>query len=235
MNEPEHATPQLTTRECLLGRIYVPLHIIVIPVLLSVYRWVTNTSPDPMRLNGIYYALGIAWTLLFLRGYLRRTLDPFFERPGWCLATAFSGFLFNFAITWLLGMLALWLGGEATTPPNNEAVGSLLTGNPSAALWLVCVVAPVVEETLFRGAVFAGAVARGRRLTGYLVSVLLFALYHVWSLPLSGYGLLSLLYAVAYIPAGFILARCYEMTGSLWTSILLHAAINACAASVLLG
>ena len=91
-----------------------------------------------------------------------------------------------------------------------------------------------MEETLFRGALFGGALAGGRRITGYVVSTVLFALYHVWQLPFTGYGWGALLYGLIYLPAGLVLARTYEMSGSLWTSMLLHAVINTLSMLVLL-
>ena len=46
------------------------------------------------------------------------------------------------------------------------------------------------------------------------------------ALLLGGIGLRYLLLAVQYLPAGILLAWCYERGGSLWSAVLLHMAIN---------
>ena len=83
--------------------------------------------------------------------------------------------------------------------------------------------APLVEEPIFRGGVF-GLLRRYSRAAAYGASMLLFAVYHLWS-----YALLDAsawLYLLQYLPAGFLLARIYEKTNSLWSAIFLHMTVN---------
>ena len=54
--------------------------------------------------------------------------------------------------------------------------------------------------------------------------MLLFALYHVWSYALADPT--AWIYLLQYLPAGFLLARVYEKTNSLWASIFLHMTVN---------
>lgn len=77
------------------------------------------------------------------------------------------------------------------------------------------VVAPVVEETLFRGLLFGWLRSRLPLFAAVLLSAAIFAAAHV--IPV----LLPALFAV-----GVILAIAYELSGSLWVSILLHAMQN---------
>ena len=76
---------------------------------------------------------------------------------------------------------------------------------------------------MFRAGIFGGL--RGiNRLLAYLVCMLLFSVYHVW-----GYALndpMAWIYAVQYLPVGYLLCRIYERTDSIWGSILLHMFIN---------
>ena len=70
-----------------------------------------------------------------------------------------------------------------------------------------------------------------RRLLAYAVSILVFALYHVWSYAL--YDPTYWLYLLQYIPAGFVLCRCYERTNSVWCCIFLHMLTNGIALEAL--
>ena len=83
--------------------------------------------------------------------------------------------------------------------------------------------APIVEEAIFRGALF-GLLRHKNRAAAYAVSALAFCLYHVYSQALTDPR--ELLFILEYLPAGLLLARCYERTDSLWGSILLHALNN---------
>ena len=95
---------------------------------------------------------------------------------------------------------------------------------------LAIFLAPLVEEPVFRGAVFGGLYRRGRRLA-YGASMLLFSLYHVW-----GYALLDPIYWVyllQYLPVSWLLCRCYERCNSIWGSIFFHMTVNAVSISAL--
>ena len=83
--------------------------------------------------------------------------------------------------------------------------------------------APIAEEAMFRGGLFA-LLRRRSRLAAYGVSMLLFALYHVWSFALSDPT--AWLYLLQYLPAAFLLAHIYEKTNSLWSAIFLHMTVN---------
>ena len=82
-------------------------------------------------------------------------------------------------------------------------------------LLLAGVVAPIVEETFFRGLLFGWLRSRLPLVVAVILSAAIFAAAHV--IPI----LLPALFAV-----GIILALAYHLSGSLWVSILLHALQN---------
>ena len=84
-------------------------------------------------------------------------------------------------------------------------------------LWAV-VLAPVLEELMFRGGVF-GLLRRWNRYLAYGLCMLLFAMYHTWQYALT--DPIFWLYLLQYLPAGYILCRSYEKTECIWTAILL--------------
>jgi hypothetical protein len=80
---------------------------------------------------------------------------------------------------------------------------------------LICLIAPIVEETIFRGFLYAGLRRRLPLFTAVLGSALLFALMH---------NDLAALAPIAII--GAVLALLYERTHSLLPSIVCHALNN---------
>jgi membrane protease YdiL (CAAX protease family) len=83
------------------------------------------------------------------------------------------------------------------------------------ALPVVCVAAPVVEETVFRGVLYRWLRGVLPLATAMLASGAVFALAHATTLlflPLLGLGIL--------------LAWIYERSGSLWPGVLVHALFN---------
>jgi len=89
-------------------------------------------------------------------------------------------------------------------------------------LLLAGVIAPVVEEVLFRGLLYRWLRFRLPLLMAVLLSAVIFAAAHV-ILPL-----MPVLFVV-----GVLLALAYEFSGSLWLPILLHAMQNSLAVSLI--
>ena len=58
-------------------------------------------------------------------------------------------------------------------------------------------------------------------------SAALFALLHVWTAAVSNWDLGYLILMLQYLVPGLVFAWAYEHSGTLWTSILLHAIVNA--------
>lgn len=83
--------------------------------------------------------------------------------------------------------------------------------------------APIVEELLFRAGVF-GLIRRRNRVLAYAVSMLLFALYHIWGYIAA--DPVYLIYLLQYLPAAWALCYCYERTNSVWGCIFLHMLVN---------
>ena len=66
-------------------------------------------------------------------------------------------------------------------------------------------------------------------MAAYFVSCLLFAALHVWQFAVVNRDMTYFLLMVQYLVPGLVLAWVYERSGTLWTSIGLHMAVNAMA------
>jgi len=103
---------------------------------------------------------------------------------------------------------------------------SLLFTDTSSALGVMiggAVVAPIVEEVIFRGFIFAGLRERFGWQISALISSLLFAAIHF---QLTAFLPITIL--------GLIFAFLYQRSGSIWPAIIMHVSSNAIALSAAL-
>lgn len=112
-----------------------------------------------------------------------------------------------------------------------QDLGFSTYGHSTAALLLIfislVVLPPITEEILFRGFLFSGLRRAGRVSTAVLASSIIFGALHLLG-GLSGEGLLWIAGLDTFVLA---LVLCYVRitTGSLWASMLIHAAKNSVA------
>jgi len=199
---------------------YLPVHIYLLPrLLLAVFG---EEGISALEVNVACYAVAAAFLFLCLRRFFFREYNALCDYgPGVLLEVAKSyGFLLlcNLAASLVL----LLLTGE-TENPNNEAVLALAGEDLGKTAAVAVFLAPIAEEAMFRGGIF-GLLRKYSRAAAYAVTIALFALYHIWGFALSDPT--AWVYLLQYLPAGFLLARLYEKTNSLWASIFLHMTVN---------
>ena len=138
------------------------------------------------------------------------------------------GIYFVLALAFGLLIKALGIGEDN---PNNSAIEEMLEQDRGIIIAMTVFLAPIVEECIFRGGLFCGLYRKNRYLA-YVVSIVLFSVYHVWQYALAAQDISYLLYAISYIPASVALCWAYERSGSIWTSIFFHMSFNAYALTV---
>lgn len=214
-----------------LGWCYLPMHALILPLLVMLYTEFGGSIASEVAVNIAYYALGVAVIAAVFLPYLRREFDILLDRLFFCVRTAIGGFFIMYALTSAATALLL-LFESVLQNPNDAQAMEMMKENFGVVKGLSVFVAPIVEEVLFRGVLFGSLRKRGRG-KAYIISALVFGLYHVWqSAALSGDWTL-LLYAVQYLPVAVVLNWCYERSGTLWTSIFYHIIYNAAAFSLL--
>lgn len=220
----------LTRGETAAGFVYLPLHFFALPLLLSL---AVVYVPGMTELWGTlaYYALGALFLAVFMMPYLRRQFDALLDRPLHGLFSAVGAFMINMALSYV-AMLLLIRFGEAGDNPNNRTVFNLVGREFNVTKALAIFIAPVLEETLFRGVLFGSLYRRGRFLA-FAVTMALFSFYHVWEYALAAMDARVLIHMIEYLPVSFSLCWCYERSGSLWAPIALHMFINAVAFAAL--
>lgn len=148
------------------------------------------------------------------------------EPTGYGLVPAASRHLFagagtGAAASVLFVLLCLVVPGPSPAP---NSLAALAVGEPfERVVWLLLalVLAPPVEEVVFRGGLLAGFRSRLGRTASFLWTTVLFSLLHLTET-------LSYWPALIAIPVlAWLLAELRDRTGSLWPPMLAHFAYNA--------
>ncbi len=139
-------------------------------------------------------------------GFRRFTGNSLGIGCGLLVAAYIGMIIYGAIITYLIG----WDMGS-----NLESDG----GEFSVPKWVITlsaiVIAPLVEETFFRGFVFTGFRQRYGWRTAAIISAAIFSVLHLIPLAIPPLFLF-----------GFLLAYIYHRSGSLWVPIILHAIYN---------
>ena len=192
---------------------WLPVHSLILPLLLAYLL----PGIGGVTLNFLLYAAGAAALTVQCFGFLRRDFRSLCGRQGKVLRTVAAAYgavlLCNLLVSLLLGLLL------PEENPNNAAVMELAARDWGKVAVMTVLLAPLVEELMFRGGFF-GLLSRRSRILAYGASMLLFSVYHTWPYALEDPR--NWLYLLQYLPASFALCRCYEKTESIWSSILFH-------------
>ena len=218
---PVPFTSTMTKNESIAALAYIPVHLIILPLLLT---WANARGYiDTVTANFICYCIGFGYMLLFELKFLRRDFDPLCDHPWRCLLEICVAYClmicFNLCVSTLLAVVM-----PKAANPNNSAIIDMANIDIRWVKAMVVFLAPLTEELMFRAGIF-GYLRRRNRTAAYIVSTLVFSLYHVWAYAIA--DPVNWIYIIQYIPVSLLLARCYERTNSIWSSIFFHMTVNA--------
>jgi len=178
-----------------------------------------------VQLNLIYMAIGTVFLLICMRRYLQASFVRYREYGVRNLLLFLAGYGIRIGLSIPISILLLFTIPDFIVTPNTDAVLELVAISFLPTAFLAVVLAPIVEEILFRGVLF-GSLVRKNRILAYVVSTLIFAFLHIRGFLFNDPSPTLLLVMLIYIPPGLALAWVYEKSGSLWTPIFLHALMN---------
>lgn len=207
------------------GFIYLPLHIAIIPLLVGMLGYYIPNGMDDLTANIIYYGIGLVFCLIAMWRYLRSAFDILLDNLMKNIVMIAFAYCIQFMLSFILTSALVLIAGDSVVNPNDEMVTEIASDNYRAALSISVFIAPIVEEILFRGVVF-GSIRQKNRTWAYVISIALFAFYHVWQYAVAYQDVSMLIYAVQYIPAAYALAWSYEKTNCIWIPIFLHMFLN---------
>lgn len=177
-------------------------------------------TPEMIRVGATIYLfmLGTVLAVLYARGFEPQKifgLRP--PRPWHVIGMALVCFAATYPIVQAVGQLGAWLGYPASD--GDEMVqflrGPVTTSDRMWIVFLAVVVAPLAEEFIFRGFLYGVLKRHFGPLAAMGATAVLFAAIHqnIPAIP-----------TLAVLAIGFTLA--YELTGSLWTPIVMHVIFN---------
>ena len=223
--------------EQIAGTVFFALYLLVLPFaagpLFDLAELLLGITLSDAVETLIYYYILLAVTVIIFHGFLARTSRRLLDNLDGAARTVLAGLVALYGLNELAYRLVhMAVGGR--TNLNDVTISARVDGAPHMTLVIVVLLAPFVEETLFRGLVFGNLRTRSRGLA-YLVSCLLFALLHVWQFAVVNRDITYFLLMVQYLVPGLVLAWACEHSGTLWASVALHAAANALSVWTMMG
>ena len=206
------ATSHMNQTERVAGTIFFIVYLLVLPLLANklfgIVEVPLDTKISDSLANIIYYYVLFAIVLLLFHSFLAHTTSRFLR---------VANVLFN-----------------SRTNLNDMTIAASINAAPRLTALIIVFLAPFVEEVLFRGLVF-GCLKEKSRVAAYVISCVLFAFMHVWTFALSSWDWSYLILMLQYLVPGLVFAWAFDHSGTLWTSILLHATVNALALWAIVG
>lgn len=219
--------------EKIFGWIYAIAHIFLMPygtaLLISICERIGIEIGDKY-VNLTYYGIGFLLIFIFMHHYMKEMFYDLCENKMNTVIAVTNGYLFYYVLSYVISAVIYAIAGE-TINPNNDAVIKEYLANKNIMLAVAAIIAPIVEEFLFRGVIF-GTIRKSSRLTAYIVSVLMFAIYHLWQYFIYDFSPDLFIDLLNYVPGGIVLAWTYERGRNLWASVILHMLINFVALSI---
>lgn len=218
----------LTPGEVLAGWIFFGMYLLVLPLAAGpLFRYAGAKLGRSIHgdMQSAIYSYGLfAVTIIIFHGFLVRTTHRLGENVPEAIKSVLVGLVGMYGLNELLDkLLGALLSGRVNL--NDTSISTRIGSTPHMTVLTVLLLAPFVEEVLFRGLVFGSLRVRGRG-TAYAVSCVLFALPHVWHYALINRDAAYLLLGLRYLAPGLALCWAYEHSGTLWASVGLHAAAN---------
>ena len=223
-----------TKKEGFIALIIGVIHLIVFPLVLTgVGPYFGLDEPSAMSLlviNAVWLVVVAAVLGFFLKDFLKRSWTAFRANPkGKFVQLILIAWVLIYVGNIIVNLLIMPAFGINILDSDtlNTQMG-MSTASPVIMLLMAGILAPVVEETLFRGALF-GRLHLKSPLPAYVISIALFAFAHVWQFALSDPT--QLINALTWIPMGIGFTFVYRRTGNILSAITLHMLSNIVAIS----
>ena len=217
-----------TKKQLIWGFIYLPVDMIVLPLLLSLGILLLQKHISfPItegQFNGIYFAVNFLAVMLIFHRFLLTELRRCKGRMGSILKTAGLGFLIYMIANTFVSLIILNLDPDFSNV-NDASIAQMASRDYWIIILSTTLLVPVTEELLFRGVLFAGLYNRSP-LAAYILSVLFFCAIHVVGY-IDRYSPLTLgLCLLQYIAPSLCLCWAYAKSDSFLTPVIIHTVAN---------
>lgn len=160
----------------------------------------------------------------FVKPWLKKEVYLFLHHPFKNFLNIIKNYGLMMLTSILVNMLLLLVFGLENSGNQNQLI-NLYAVQPVKVLYASLVFAPIVEELVFRGALYA-PLRKQHHLAAVVFSSFMFGLLHVYQSLFSG-NFKDLLYILSYGLLGSFMCKTYDETNSFTSSMLLHFLNNA--------
>ena len=218
--------------ENILGYIYLAVYQLLLPSIISLVAQILGFRLTLSGLNIAFFITNFVWVVAIFHRFLGKSLQVAGKKIWRCLGITGLSLVLYFLAMLFVSLLIVLLYPTFSNV-NDDSIAGLAEENTEILFICTVFLAPVVEETMYRGLIFRPLQSKSR-LLAYAVSVAVFGLIHIVGYVGSADWITLLLCFVQYLPAGITLAWAYEKTDTIITPMLIHIAINLIGMSALL-
>ncbi len=207
-----------------------------------------GTSFGSAALNLIIQLITVALLVFFFHGFYKQSLKAFFKEfkaiyiwfPIVCYVLAYFASM-------VVQLILILIRGSAQSTSNNDAVSEMLVETPFSIILVTVVLAPLVEETIFRaGFCRSMTVSKNKfvKALGFIISISVFSLMHVYQYAFFATDASGALYLtfnadeflsiLVYLPMSAALAACSYFCKNFWVSVIYHMGTNAISVGLML-
>jgi membrane protease YdiL (CAAX protease family) len=224
MNHTDFQTHFLNRKEKIFGTCWLIFQTLFFATFLQVLNLLLPTPLPQTEVNLVFFVVNFTAVALIFRRYLWAQIRLVPEVFDKVLCFAITGFAAYMVMNFLLMQVLFALNPDFTSV-NDVTIQKLAAEDYAIMFFGTVLLAPITEETLFRGLAFRGVYDHSPVLA-WILSVTLFALVHILGyIGFYPFEMLLLCF-VQYLPAGICLAAAYRLSGSLLSPILIHALVN---------
>ena len=206
------------------GYIYLAVQLLVLQPALAIVNMLLPVPMDNTTLNIVYFVINFLCVISIFYRYLIQSGKQVFSNLLRCLCYAFLAFSAYWVASIFVSSLIYGIYPNFSNV-NDENINQMTQDNFTLMAIGTVLLVPITEEVLYRGLIFSKIYNRSRVLA-YLVSTLAFAALHVIGYIGMYEPKLLLMCLLQYLPAGLCLGWAYASTGTIWTSIFVHIAVN---------
>ncbi len=221
----------MTTAELIGGGVLFVVYLLIMPLLLQKICTVLGVLLDrristTAAATVYYYVMTLVVAALFHK-FLGKAGSRFFGNLNQsCVTAGMALVLFYGANELFCRICTRFIMPVGNL--NDVTIVADVDHVPRTTMLIIVLLAPFVEEVLFRGLVF-GWLAEKSAAVAYVVSAALYAFGCLWQVLAGGATTASLLVLAQYMIPGLIFAWAYGRSGSVVTAVIVHAAVNALA------
>lgn len=192
-----------------------------------------NATEYPVFIQVILYLYVFAVAVILAYPLLCKAYEHFIKKPGQILKDTLARFGWLYISMILCNLILLFILPDSTTSNNQQEILNSLKVTPILTTLVAVVFAPIVEEIIFRGCLYA----KLREIFNYrmclIISSLAFGFLHVYQSLISG-DFRDCAYILTYAVMGMQFGILYEKHDSLVACMILHCMNNTLATLLML-